>query len=358
MAGKVDLNSDRNEAIRLTRRFVELNPPDQALFAEHARQMLAILQAVGDLEISKRPPFDQLPERIELPLRIDTQGVSIELQVGPEKRRFTLDTGEESMTIRAETAKVLGCRSLAALPAVTATGLGRLPIVLAPRLEAGAFRVENLLVALGTVDVVGPSFFNGYTVLMDFDRRTLVLNRQQPQTAPGPKDLLGAPKGFSRYRFRRLGNLIWVPIACPQAPAALKARPAWGIIDTGCQYPAAVTMRYLDALRSERGKGPLALPFRGELGGAADDHGKQVVFYALKDFNLEFLGVKLNADGSAATALFGEISKVTEAEMDLLIGWSLIHRSFKSMEIDFQRCLLTVEPRTVPLPASTFPRLR
>jgi hypothetical protein len=117
-------------------------------------------------------------------------------------------------------------------------------------------------------------------------------------------------------------------------------------------------MRYLDELRGERGKGPLALPFRGEVGGAAEEQGKQVTFYALKDFGLEFLGTKLNADGSAATVSFGEISKVAEAEMDLLIGWSLIHRSFQSMEIDFQRCMLTVQPRTTLLPAGGFPQLR
>jgi len=352
LAGCMDLNTNRGKAVALTQRFVELNPPEQKLFVDHARQMLKLIKALGSLALSEQPPWDNRPAQLEIPMRLTGQGLFIELMAGDMKQRFLLDTGEESITVRSETAKALGLKSLASLPAVTASGVGQMPIALAPKIQVGGFHVKNVLVSMGAVDVVGPAFFAGYIASLDFQNRRLVLKRQAREASPGPKDLIAAPKGFKRFRFRRLGNLIWVPISSPGEPTALSNRPAWGVFDTGCQYPAAVTLRYLEALRSEPGKGPLALPFRAEVGGAAGGTGRSVVFYALKDFDLVFLGARLSADGSAATKSFGEISKTTEAAMDLMIGWPLIHRAFKSVEIDYQRCILTVQPRTVPLPPS------
>jgi hypothetical protein len=345
LAGKLDLNADRARALELTRRFLEARPPGQELFLEHAALILKILAALGDTPLAQRPPHAERPERIALPLRVTEQGLAVELEIGGLKRLCGLDTGEESLTVTAETAKALGLKALAALPAVTATGIERMQIVLVPKIEAGGFRVSNVLSAVGVRDLVGPGFFDGCRVKLDFFARQLVLTRQEPDAAPDPKDLLGAPEGAERCRFRALGKLIWAPVSCPDAPAPLRARLAWGVLDSGCEYPAGVTPRYLEALRCVKGRGPIALPFRAELGGAAKEEGATEVLWALPDFALGFLGAEVKADGAVAAGPFAAVAKSCEAEPDVLIGWPAMRQALKSLEVDFQRGVLTYELR-------------
>jgi hypothetical protein len=345
LAGRLDLNAERSRAIELTQRFLELNPKGQDLFLEHSRLMLKILAALGETPLAQRPPFAERSARIMLPLRASEKGLAVELEIAGAKRLCELDTGEESMTVTTETAKALGLKALAHLPAVTATGIERMPIVLVPKIEAGGFRISNVLASVGVRDLIGPGFFEGYRVRMDFQNRQLVLTRQEQDAAPGPKDLLGAPEGFERLRCRVLGKLIWIPISSPAAPPPLKARPAWGILDSGCEYPVGLTPRYLEALRCVRGQGPLALPIRAPLGGAAREEGEVEVLWTLPEFTLGFLGTEVPADGSVAAKSFGLVARSTEAEFDALLGWPVIRQAVRSLEVDFQRGVLTYEPK-------------
>jgi hypothetical protein len=173
----------------------------------------------------------------------------------------------------------------------------------------------------------------------------LVLTRQKEDLEPGPADLKGAPPDHRRARFRRLGGMVWVRVTTPNPPRSLEERPAWGLLDTGCEPVAVLTPRYLRALKSERGKGPLALPIRTSLGGAAREHGAASVMKVLPQFRFDMLGCTVTADGALSAASIAAICKMVETELDVVVGWPAIRECFRSVEIDYERCVLTVEPR-------------
>jgi hypothetical protein len=345
LAGCMDTNLERKKAADLARRFVELNPPGQELFVEHSRRFLRVLDTLRDVRLNEMPRWEDRAERIVLPLRVGADGLSLTLALAGQQRRFQLDTAEEGLTVSAETVRTLGLKSIGELPGVAATGLAPMGVVVVPDLEAAACRVRNVLAGVGASDLVGPGLFSGYRVKLDLAAGQLVLTRQPRDAAPHPKDIIAAPSGTTRFRFRALGKLIWTPVSFPRRPAAFKDRPAWGMLDTACEPPAALTPRCLEALRAGGTEGPQAIPLQSTLAGSAGQASTPQLLWVLPELSVTVLGAAVRADGALAGRTFGEISRVVEAEMDLIVGWPVLHRVCKSLEIDFEKCVLTVEHR-------------
>ena len=353
MTGMLDINSERPQAIEMNRRFVALGPPgaNGRLFTHHARRVTALLETLGATQLDVQPPWGERPQEIVLPLTVTEDGLKVEIAFSGElgrpsvKRTCVFDTGEESITLRTETAEAFGAPKVGEIPSSTITGIEEMTLVRVPKLAAGSFALSNTLAGIGSSDIVGPGIFPGYRVKMDFMGRRLVLTRQPKDVQPGPEDLKDAPKGTRRLRVRCLGKLVWFPVHTLNEAGPLKRRPAWGFLDTGCDPPALLLPRYLQALKSEAGKGPLALPFRASLEGAARGEAVDQVLHVLPEFRLQLLGAEVSADRALVAASAASVSQATEAELDLIVGWPVIWRAFKSVEIDFERCVLTVEPR-------------
>ncbi|MCZ7646725.1 MAG: retroviral-like aspartic protease family protein [Planctomycetota bacterium] len=344
LAGGADFNADRARVRELAGEFLKLDAPKDDLFANHLRQGLALLDALGEEPVNVYPLREQVPERLSLPMRNLPGGPSIELK-GPAGARvtFLLDTGEESLTLRAETARRLGAKLLSEMPAATATGIASMKQALVPSLAAGEWTVRNVLASIGSQDIVGPAFFEGFRVKLDFPKGEAVLARQDPGAAPNADDLARAPEGFRRFRFRRLGGLVCVPLASPGLTSPPE-RPAWGVLDTGCEPTCVLFPGYVGGLKAAHGRPPLALPIPGGLGGAAAGSGGGDA-RVLPEFQLAWLQQIQDASPALCSASVASINKVLEVELAGVIGWPLIGRAFRSIEIDFERCVLTVEPR-------------
>lgn len=350
LAAQLDPNDDRVRIILLMQRFLELKPqgPSGKMFAQHARQAVEVFKALGDTVTDEQPAWAERPERVAARLAIseDEPLISLEFpRVG--KLEFLFDTGEESITLSPRTVKAIGAKKIGALPAATATGLEMMDVVLVSELRLGGFVIRNIVAGVGTSDIIGPTVFAGYRVKMDFARKQLVLARQPEDAQPGPRDLepaAGDAEGIRRVRFLRQGGLVWFPVQTPNEAAPLRARKAWGFLDTGCQPPGLLFPRYLEALHSEPGKGPKSLPFRSSLGGAARD-GQEQIMRVLPEFTVTYLGAEVRADKAISAESLGPINQSMEAELDLIVGWPMIQQAFKSIEIDYERCVLTLEPR-------------
>jgi hypothetical protein len=272
---------------------------------------------------------------------------SVTVEFGKIKSDCLFDTGEESITLSEETVAAIGAKKVGQLPASTATGLEMMDVVLVPELKVGAFSIKNVIAGVGTGDIIGPSIFKSFRVKMDFQRKQLVLKRQPENTAPGEKDLeaaTGDAEGARRMRFRRQGGLVWFTVATAGDSAALQQRGAWGFLDTGCQPTGLIFPRYLEALSADPEKAPKTLPFRSALGGAARD-GKEELMRLVPELKLRFLGCEMRAEKLISSDSLGSINQSTEAEADAIVGWPMILKTFKSIEIDFERCVLTCEPR-------------
>lgn len=353
LEGLLDINTERARAIELNRRFVALDPPGTSgrLFARHASRMTGLLEALGQLELDAQPPWRERPAEIVLPLQVTEEGLFVEIVFEGQKggrrvrRSCLFDTGEESITLTRQTAEAFGVQKVGALPSSTINGIEEMTLVMVPKVSAGEFSLSNTLAGIGTADIVGPALFAGYRVKMDFSARRLVLARQPADVKPGPDDLKNEPKGARRARFRCFGKTVWVAVHTPREAAPLKRRVAWGLLDTGCTPPALLLPRYLQALKSEPGKGPAALPFRASLEGAAHGGDTEQVLHVLPEFRLGLLGGEADAGGALSALSAASVSQATEAELDIVVGWPVIRRIFKSLEIDFERCVLTYEPR-------------
>lgn len=348
LAGQMDFNNERAAMLERMKRYVELAPPGERLFADHVRQTLKVLEAVGEKPLGVWPPEKELPERVELPLVLDGEGMKVELAIGGVKRLCVFDTGEESVTIARATLEALKLPALAEVPYATATGMERLTAVCLPELALGegasSVRIASVLAYAGAADIVGPGIFGAYVVKMDFDRRRLVLTRQQAGAAPRD-ELPEAPKGFERVRFRSLGRLVCAPFSVPGAPAAFCERPAWAMLDSGCELPAVLMPRCLEALRSARKDWPQTLTLRDRLAGAAPGEGKWQAMHVLPVFSAGVFGYAAKADGAVCAESVAEINRTLETELDAIAGWLLLRSLFKSVEIDFARNELLLEPR-------------
>lgn len=348
MSGAMDLNEEREATLKLARLYVRLNPEGKALFVEHLRKMIKVVEGLEGKKLNVLPDWEQRPKRIVLPMRMTSRGPCVQVTLGADKRCWCLfDTGEESITLARRSAERLQAEKLVDLPTATATGIERMGLVLASRVSAKDYSISNVLCAVGTVNIVGPGIFRGYRVKMDIDARQLILTRQNQNTVPGKNDLKGAPPGHQRVRFRRIGRMAWFPISTPNPAKALRERPAWGLLDTGCEPVCVLTPRYLKALKSERGKGPLALPIRSSFGGAARAKGRDEIMKVLPEFTFSMPGCTATVQGAVSSASVAAICRIVETEVDLIVGWPVIKRHFKSIELDFERCVMTFEPRVL-----------
>ncbi len=348
LAGALDLNDDRKRVLELTRRFLELNPSDQQLFVRYLSKMIKGVNALKNTQLRVQPAWEDRPDRIALPLILSSSGPKVRIQFAEGLFRWCLfDTGEESLTVSVQTALKAKAKKLATVPAATATGIEKMSLALLDRVKAGPFQIANQLAAVGKLDIIGPSIFRGYRVKMDFMKGRLVLSKQPKEVRPGPdkNDLKNGADGLQRFRFRRLGNMIWLPIKTAHRPEKLKKRPAWGLLDSGCEPAGVLTPRYLNALRSGKDRKPLALPLRFSIGGAAGDQDESQLMQVLPQFRFSVLGNEVNADGSICAASITSICEILETELDLIIGWPVIKNHFRSVEIDFERCVLTIAPR-------------
>lgn len=348
LAGQMDFNNERAAMLARMKRYAELAPPGERLFADHVRQTLKVLEAVGEKPLGVWPPEKELPERVELPLLLDGEGLKVELTIGGAKRWCVFDTGEESVTISRATLEALKLPALAEVPYATATGMERLTAVCLPELAIGegasAVRIGSVLAYAGAADIVGPGVFGAYLVKMDFDRRRLVLTKLDAGAAPRD-ELPEAPRGFERVRFRSLGRLVCAPFSVPGAPAAFSERPAWAMLDSGCELPAVLMPRCLDALRSARKDWPQTLTLRDRLAGAAPGEGKWQTMHVLPSFSAGVFGYAAKADGAVCAESVAEINRTLETELDGIAGWPVLRSLFKSIEIDFARNELLLEPR-------------
>lgn len=348
LAGQMDFNRERAEMLARMKRYVELAPHGERLFADHVRQTLKVLDAVGEKPLSVWPPEKELPERVELPLVLDNEGMKVELTIGGAKRLCVFDTGEESVTVSRATLEALKLPALADVPYATATGMERLTAVCLPELAIGegasAVRIASVLAYAGAADIVGPGVFGAYRVKMDFDRRKLLLAKQEAGAAPRD-ELPEAPRGFERVHFRSLGRLVCAPFSVPGAPAAFGEHPAWAMLDSGCELPVVLMPRCLDALRSARRDWPQTITLRDRLAGAAPGEGKWQTMHVLPSFSAGVFGYAAKADGAVCAESVAEINKTLETELDAIAGWPVLRSLFKSIEIDFARNELLLEPR-------------
>ncbi|MBI3830939.1 MAG: aspartyl protease family protein [Planctomycetes bacterium] len=349
LAAKLDSTEDRTRVLELLKRFVDLKAPGPSgrMFTEHAQKSREMLKALGDTATEVEPEWEKRPESVSVRMEVTEDQPSVTVEFGKIKSDCLFDTGEESLTLSEETVAAIGAKKVGQLPASTATGLEMMDVVLVPELKVGAFSIKNVIAGVGTGDIVGPSIFKSYRVKMDFQRKQLVLKRQPENTAPGGKDLeaaAGDAEGVRRMRFRRQGGLVWFPVAADGESAPLQRRGAWGFLDTGCQPTGLVFPRYLEALSSDPEKAPKTLPFRSALGGAARD-GKEELMRLVPELKLRFLGCEMRAEKLISSDSLGSINQSTEAEADAIVGWPMILKTFKSLEIDFERCVLTCEPR-------------
>ncbi|MCW8131624.1 MAG: tetratricopeptide repeat protein [Planctomycetota bacterium] len=350
LSSQLDHNEDRARIVELSQRYVELKLPGPSghMFTQNAQKSMEVLKALGETATDVQPDLDKRPASVTVKMDVDEDQPTVQVDFSNGVKSGCLfDTGEESITLSPETVAAIGAKKIGALPAATATGLEMMDVVLVPELKVGGFVVRNSIAGVGTGDIIGPSVFHGYRVKMDFARRQLVLTRQPEDCEPSEDDLnprAGDAPGLRRVRFRRHGGLIWIPIQTPDEAAPLKARGAWGFLDTGCQPPGLLMPRYLQALKSEPGKGPLTLPFRSSLGGAARD-GKEEVMRLLPEFRVGLLGGEVRADKAISSESLSTISQSIEAELDMIVGWPMILKSQRAIEVDFERCVLTLEPR-------------
>lgn len=350
LSAQLDTNEDRARIIELSQRFVELKSPGPSghMFTQNAQKTMEVLKNLGETQVDVQPAWEQRPASVSVKMSVDEDQPAVEVDFGKGvKSECLFDTGEESITLSPETVQAIGAKKIGKLPAATATGLEMMDIVLVPELHIGGFVIRNSMAGIGTSDIIGPSVFKDYRVKMDFAKKQLVLTRQPENTEPSPKDLDAQPgdaPGVKRIRFCRQGGLIWFPISCTDCPVALKARGAWAFLDTGCQPPGLLMPRYLQALTSEEGKGPRTLPFRSSLGGAARD-GQEEVMRLIPEFHLTMLGCDVHAQKALSSESLASIGQSVEAEIDMIVGWPLILKSLRSVEVDFDRSVLTVEPR-------------
>lgn len=347
LAAALDLNDERPRVLELARAYLALERSGPPVFAEHLQGAVKLIEALGDTRVNVSPPEAERPDRVVAPLAL-AEGLRVELQQ-PNGKPFSclLDTGEESLTLTAATAEALGAKPVGALLNATATGLAEMRTVLVPELRMGAWKLSNVLASIGQHDIAGPALFGGYRVKLDWVRRELTLTRQPREAKAGPESDpgdLALPAGFRAFRFRRLGGIVCVPLEAPEGPAALRARPAWGILDSGCEPSAVLFPRFFDALKSTPGGAPLALPVPNALEGAAETRADGVTL-VVPNVRLSFLGQTRNASMAYVSAEVAAINRVVEAELDAILGWPLIYGSFKSLELDFERCVLVVEPR-------------
>ena len=349
LSGALDHNKERARAIELCKKYSDSKDPGPRgeLFTRNAKQMLKLFDALKDTELSLLPLEAERTARAATPLSLAGDEPSVELDLGGVRKKFLFDTGEESLTITAETAKACGAKKVGELPASTATGIETMKVVLVPEVKLGAFRVRNVLAGVGSSDIVGPPIFKNCRVKMDFAKGEVVLTNQPAETRPAPQDLelqAGDPPGARRVRFRRHGGMVWIPVKTPGEAAPLARRIAWGFLDSGCAPPALLFPRYLEALKSEPGKGPLSLPLKTSLGGAAGE-GIEQLMRVLPEFTLNFLGAEVRADKALSTDALLSVSAACECELDVIVGWPPIRRAFKSIEIDYARCVLVLEPK-------------
>ena len=350
LAGALDHNKERARAIELCKRYAtskDLGPRGE-LFTRYALQLLKLFDALKETELSLLPPETERAERATTALSMAGDAPSIELDLNGVRKRFLFDTGEESLTLTLETAKACGAKHVGELSSATATGIATMKVVLVPEIKLGEFRVRNVLAGVGTSDIVGPPIFKNCRVKMDFGKGEAVLTNQLSDAKPTPQDLelqAGDTPGVRRVRFRRHGGMVWVAVKTPKEAAPLTRRSAWGFLDTGCAPQALLFPRYLEALKSEPGKGPLALPFKTSLEGAVGEGDTQFM-RVLPEFTLNFLGVEVNVDEALSTDALLSVSATCECELDVIVGWPPLRRAFKSIEIDYMRCVLVLVPRS------------
>src|SRR5690606_12352579 len=99
-----------------------------------------LVEALGDRRLDQQPPAEARPAVVEAPLDVRSDGPFVAVTLGEGlARTMLLDTGEESITVSAGTAKALGLEALAEFPSVTAQGVTRMQIVLLPSLKVGGF---------------------------------------------------------------------------------------------------------------------------------------------------------------------------------------------------------------------------